>query len=198
MYTLYMIKAIYVLIAIAVLAGVLSYLASNNDSEEVTEDEGVMCAMDAMMCPDGTYVGRTGLNCEFICPDSGEVGKDIPVVGEDKTNLIRVNQPITGSFITSPLQIEGEARGNWFFEASFPVSLVNWDGVIIAEGVVESQGEWMTEDFVPFKANLEFTNPYNEGDPDFMKSGTLILRKDNPSGLPEYDDALEIPIRFAQ
>ena len=195
---MYMIKAIYVLIAIAILAGVLSYITSNNDSEEVVEDEGVMCAMDAMMCPDGTYVGRTGPNCEFVCPDSGRVEKDVSVITEDKTNLIRVNQPVTGSVITSPLQIEGEARGNWFFEASFPVSLVNWDGVIIAEGVAEAQGEWMTEDFVPFKVNLEFTNPYNVGDPDFMKSGTLILRKDNPSGLPEHDDALEIPIRFAQ
>ena len=195
---MHMIKAIYVLIAIAILAGVLSYITSNNNSEEVVEDEGVMCAMDAMMCPDGTYVGRTGPNCEFVCPDSGRVEKDVSVITEDKTNLIRVNQPVTGSVITSPLQIEGEARGNWFFEASFPVSLVNWDGVIIAEGVAEAQGEWMTEDFVPFKVNLEFTNPYNVGDPDFMKSGTLILRKDNPSGLPEHDDALEIPIRFAQ
>ncbi len=26
------------------------------------------CTMDAKMCPDGTYVGRTGPNCEFVCP----------------------------------------------------------------------------------------------------------------------------------
>ena len=26
------------------------------------------CTQDAMMCPDGTYVGRTGPNCEFVCP----------------------------------------------------------------------------------------------------------------------------------
>ncbi len=30
--------------------------------------EGVMCTADAMQCPDGSYVGRTGPNCEFICP----------------------------------------------------------------------------------------------------------------------------------
>lgn len=28
----------------------------------------VACTADAMMCPDGTYVGRTGPNCEFVCP----------------------------------------------------------------------------------------------------------------------------------
>ena len=26
------------------------------------------CDADAKLCPDGTYVGRTGPNCEFVCP----------------------------------------------------------------------------------------------------------------------------------
>ncbi len=31
--------------------------------------EGVVCTMDAKMCPDGSYVGRQGPNCEFAaCP----------------------------------------------------------------------------------------------------------------------------------
>lgn len=29
----------------------------------------VMCPMDARQCPDGTYVGRTGPNCTFVCPN---------------------------------------------------------------------------------------------------------------------------------
>ncbi len=28
----------------------------------------IACTMDAKQCPDGSYVGRTGPNCEFICP----------------------------------------------------------------------------------------------------------------------------------
>jgi hypothetical protein len=32
--------------------------------------------------------------------------------------------------------------------------------------------------------------------PDFGEAGTLILRKANPSGLPENDDAFEVGIRF--
>ena len=40
-------------------------------------------------------------------------------------NLIRVFSPVENQEITSPLTIEGEAVGNWFFEASFPVFLVN-------------------------------------------------------------------------
>ncbi len=28
----------------------------------------VACTMDAKICPDGSYVGRTGSKCEFVCP----------------------------------------------------------------------------------------------------------------------------------
>ncbi len=28
----------------------------------------VMCTMDAMQCADGSWVGRSGPNCEFACP----------------------------------------------------------------------------------------------------------------------------------
>ncbi|TSC90196.1 MAG: Uncharacterized protein G01um10145_300 [Microgenomates group bacterium Gr01-1014_5] len=30
--------------------------------------ESVVCTQDALQCPDGSYVGRTGPNCEFVCP----------------------------------------------------------------------------------------------------------------------------------
>ena len=30
--------------------------------------EPVACTMDAMQCPDGSYVGRSGPSCEFVCP----------------------------------------------------------------------------------------------------------------------------------
>ncbi len=28
----------------------------------------VACTMDAKQCPDGSYVGRSGPKCEFVCP----------------------------------------------------------------------------------------------------------------------------------
>ncbi|MCI0619554.1 hypothetical protein L0Y40_00765 [Candidatus Wolfebacteria bacterium] len=104
--------------------------------------------------------------------------------------LIRVDEPEPNHVIISPLSIRGEARGTWYFEATFPVVLVDWDGRIIAEGYAEAQDEWMTEEFVPFTAMLTFTKPF------YGERGALILKKDNPSGLPEHDAALEIPIRF--
>lgn len=33
-----------------------------------TTTDPIACTMDAIQCPDGTYVGRTGTKCEFVCP----------------------------------------------------------------------------------------------------------------------------------
>ncbi len=114
-----------------------------------------------------------------------DIGNEI-----EKMNLIRLESPRPNEIIKSPLAIKGEARGYWFFEASFPVYLTNWDGLIIAEGIAQAKEEWMTENFVPFEVTLNFIKP------EYGDRGTLILKKDNPSGLPEHDDALEIPINF--
>lgn len=122
--------------------------------------------------------------------------KEVTFVGNEleKADLIRLDTPRPNQVVSSPLVIRGQARGYWFFEASFPVVLTNWDGLIIAEGIATAQSEWMTEEFVPFEATLEFIVDENS----YSNKGTLILRKDNPSGLPEYDDALEIPVVFAR
>jgi hypothetical protein len=96
--------------------------------------------------------------------------------------------------IRSPLTIRGEARGSWFFEGDFPVVLTNWDGLIIGEHYATAQDEWMTVEYVPFEGVLEFDAPADIG--EFSRRGSLILQRDNPSGLPENDDALEVTIFF--
>jgi len=88
----------------------------------------------------------------------------------------------------------GQARGYWFFEASFPVQLLDKDDNVLATGIAQAQpdsetGEinWMTENFVPFKADLKAPASY-------IGPATLILHKDNPSGLPEHDASISFPI----
>lgn len=112
----------------------------------------------------------------------------------EKSDLIRLVSPLPNAAITSPVTITGEARGTWYFEASFPVILTDWDGKIVAEGFATAQGEWMTREFVPFTATLTFNTADTAG--RYSDRGRLILKKDNPSGLPEHDDALEIPVRL--
>ncbi|HXV26782.1 MAG TPA: Gmad2 immunoglobulin-like domain-containing protein [Candidatus Paceibacterota bacterium] len=105
-----------------------------------------------------------------------------------------LDEPLPGAVVSSPLTIRGKARGTWFFEASFPVTLTNWDGLIIAQHYCMTAGEWMTTEFVGFECELEFTRP--DGPGDGTNRGFLILHKDNPSGLPEHDDSREIMIHF--
>ena len=62
--------------------------------------------------------------------------------------------------------------------------------MIIGEGIAQAQGEWMTTEYVPFQAEITFIKP------TVKDNGWIILRKDNPSGLPEHDDAFEVPILF--
>lgn len=108
---------------------------------------------------------------------------------QDKSNLIRVTSPSSDAVVASPLNVEGQARGNWYFEASFPVKLLDANGKQLAIAPAQAQGEWMKEDFVPFKVTLTFPEPTTD-------SGTLILEKDNPSGLPQNADELRIPVKF--
>lgn len=121
-----------------------------------------------------------------------EVPTDVQAHINSKSELIQVSNPLPLSVIESPLSFTGQARGLWFFEASFPVQITDWNGLIIGQGVATADGEWMTEEFVPFSGTITFTLP--EGTP--YRRGSLIFSKDNPSGLPEHDDALEIPVRF--
>jgi len=104
-------------------------------------------------------------------------------------DIIKVKKPPTEEIIKSPLTIEGEARGNWYFEASFPIQLLDGNGKELAIKPAQAQGDWMTSSYVPFRAVLEFTKPATQ-------YGTLVLKKDNPSGLPEHDDELRVPVRF--
>ncbi|MEF8846849.1 MAG: Gmad2 immunoglobulin-like domain-containing protein [Candidatus Paceibacterota bacterium] len=102
---------------------------------------------------------------------------------------IRVEAPQSNQMISSPLAVKGEAHGSWYFEGSFPVELKDAGGNSLARKSIQAQGDWMTEDFVPFEVELSFETPQTA-------TGTLILEKANPSGLPENVDQREIPVKF--
>ena len=159
-------------------------------------DDMTACTMDAMLCPDGSSVGREGPDCEFAACPAEPVPDDVQAQIDEKAENIIVNHPPAGSYIASPLRISGEARGMWFFEGDFPVQLTDWNGEIIAEHFVTADDEWMTEDFVPFSGELDFVSPVTAEYPDEMRRGWLILQRDNPSDDRLLDDAVEIPVWF--
>jgi hypothetical protein len=111
-------------------------------------------------------------------------------ISQESQDVVMVTSPLPGSTVTSPVTITGQARGPWYFEASFPVKVLDDQGKKIGVGMAQAEGEWMTEDFVPFSATLNFTTTASHG--------SLVLEKDNPSGLPENAAQVVIPVQFGQ
>ncbi len=111
--------------------------------------------------------------------------------GSNYSDFIHVNLS-AGSELRSPAVITGEARGGWYFEASFPVKLVDAAGQVLAQAPAQAQGDWMTNEFVPFTVTLPFIIAPS------TKTGTVIFANDNPSGLPENDKEVRVAVRFKE
>ncbi len=103
-----------------------------------------------------------------------------------------LDTPQYGALVKSPLVVTGKAKGTWFFEANLPVTLkdVENNKVLVQVGA-QAQSDWMTTEYVPFTATLNF-------DPGTAQYGVLVIEKDNPSGMPEFDSSFAIPVKFRE
>lgn len=67
-------------------------------------EDAIMCTMDAKQCSDGSWVGRTGPNCEFVCPGETQKPKActkeyMPVCAEIQVQCIKAPcNPIKQTF----------------------------------------------------------------------------------------------------
>jgi hypothetical protein len=100
---------------------------------------------------------------------------------------IVVTYPKAGASVPKTFTVTGKAPGNWFNEAQAPLMVQAEDGSKIGTGQMQAQGDWMTTNLVDFKADVTIDMAYSG-------KATLVLLKDNESGLPQNDDSLEIPI----
>lgn len=107
----------------------------------------------------------------------------------DLAEQIILNNPRPNQLVQSPLVFDGKAVGPWFFEGSFSVDLVDSEGALISRVVLTADEDWMTTNFVPFSGKMIF-------DKHATKKGRLQFLKANPSGDPERDVTLIVPIRF--
>ncbi len=107
------------------------------------------------------------------------------------SDTIIVDSPRNGDDVSSgKITLSGKARGMWYFEANAPVELRDENNKLITQSYITAEGEWMTEDFVPFKGGITFTVP--EG----MDNGFVVFKNDNPSGEPSRDKSVSIPVKF--
>ncbi len=139
-----------------------------------------------------TYVGPTG---STVRPTPSYPRGETFVDNSQFTSMsadgaIRTSSPAKNAVVTSPVRVVGEAQGNWYFEGVFHAVVTDANGVVIGQAVVPANGNWMTAKMVPFDFSVSF-NQQVAG-----TRGHIILKKDNPSGLPQNNASLDIPIVF--
>lgn len=138
---------------------------------------------DNWICQSGQWVKHGNPSAAMpttLCPGQ----QPAPIQPDVILTSIKAND-----IISSPLTIEGQAKGPWFFEASFPVQLVDASGNVLAQIPLQTTEDWMTENYVHFKSEMTFN-------PGTNTAGKLVFHKDNPSGLPQNDKSFEVPVRF--
>ncbi len=102
-------------------------------------------------------------------------------------DMITVELPFPGSVVGKDFSVKGSARGGWYSEGSFAVEVLKPDGTLLVRALAAPEKEWMTPELVPFTAQMKIPATY-------IGPATLILRKDNPSGLPKNDASMSFPI----
>lgn len=133
---------------------------------------------DLWLCRDGSWIKHGNPSAPEPTTPCGE---------KKQPDEVLVVMPQANQTIKSPLIVEGQARGNWFFEASFPIELIDDQGKILGQSYVQAQSDWMTGNFVPFKGEINYQLAATT-------TGKLVLKNDNPSGLPQYDKKIEMPV----
>lgn len=98
-----------------------------------------------------------------------------------------LNYPQIGESVQCPFEITGEIPGFWYFEAMFSVKVVDKTGNLVYLTNAQAEGDWMTTNMVPFRANIEC-------EAERSIDAIMILEKANMSDLPENNDEIEIPI----
>ncbi len=99
---------------------------------------------------------------------------------------IKVDFPPVDAVVGKEFSVIGQA-GGWYFEGSFPVQVLEKNGNVLTTRIAQAQGDWMTSNLVPFKADIIISSSYKG-------PATLVLKKDNPSDMRQYDASISFPI----
>ncbi len=107
----------------------------------------------------------------------------------DRSEPVDFVSPELSETVSSPLNINAAAKGNWFFEAQISLSLVTLNGENLVSTTAATQEDWMTENLVTFDTEMEFSLP--EENYGFVK-----VDKSNPSGMPQNANSFFWPVEF--
>lgn len=140
-------------------------------------------------CLQAGYVIMESYPRQCKTPDGRTFAEEItPPITYNNTSKdkIVVDMPFPGAVTGKEFEVRGKAAG-WYFEASFPVTVLDKNGKILFQGPATAQGDWMTAEFVPFKITVKVPESY-------IGPATLVLQNDNPSDMRELDQSISFPI----
>jgi hypothetical protein len=96
------VMVVILFIALVGVAGAFYFYSGDIEPVPIVPVESVVCTQEAKLCPDGSYVGRTGPKCEFSdCP--------VPTIKEGTTAALNQKILNNGVFIT-PLEVVSDSR----------------------------------------------------------------------------------------
>lgn len=179
---------ILAVLVIAAIGAALWFMTKQEEPATAIDDSKILSFLD---CEAAGYPVMESYPRQCRTQDGRTYVEELPAPEPTYVNAtadnIKVMSPTPGSVTGKPITIMGEARGGWYFEASFPIEVRNGAGAVIATGIAQAQGEWMTNNFVPFVATIQI--PAN-----YIGEAVLVLMNDNPSGMPENARSVSFPI----
>ncbi len=146
----------------------------------------LMCvALKVMYKQPGTYIDP------LIGAKTEE--KDKPVESMDRSRILGNKDDLVsfsiwpGAKVHGVVSYRGVIKGSYFFEANIGINILDLNKKILKGDHAMSTTDWMTTEPVSFEGNVDFTG--------LPKGGAYFeIHNDNPSGLPEHDKSVLIPI----
>lgn len=116
---------------------------ADGDMPVQSHQDPIMCPMDAKMCSDGSFVGRTGPDCAFAaCPDEKPAADEIVCAPEDRQAeaCIEIYAPVCASYqvqcVTTPCNPVPKSYSNSCFACADQNVISYSEGVCASDPLI--------------------------------------------------------------
>jgi len=165
-------------IVLAIATGFIVFKPANKPTTEPSPTETMETSTETMETEsDSKNANELNTQVENNQPKTFTSQKGVTITLENFNNTM-----------SCPLIIKGSVSGVWFFEAGFTVQLVSDQGTVATFLARAIEDNWMTEQPVNFLAEYDCAQCPEDTNLE------LRLQKSNPSGLPDFDDYVSLPI----
>jgi len=131
-----------------------------------TQNNGVACTMEAKLCPDGSAVGRSGPNCEFVaCPEVKIL------LTEAQARVIAEKQCIKGGESLGT-GIYNENTKTWWYDANLNATKAGCNpACVVSEETNSAEINWRCTGLLPQDgARGQITKLFEEKYPSFAET----------------------------